>query len=36
MVEGCRHLDGDAKALVDSSLYIGVKLYTSVGRNRVR
>jgi hypothetical protein len=33
MVEGCRYLNGDAKALVDSSLYIRAKLYALVGRN---
>ena len=28
IVEGYRYLNGDAKALVDSSLYIRAKLYT--------
>ena len=36
VVEGYRYLNGDAKALADSSLYVGVKLYALVGRNRVR
>ena len=33
MVEGYRYLNKDIKALVDSPLYIKVKLYTLVGYN---
>jgi len=36
MVEGYKHLDRDAKALVDLSPYIRAKLYALVGRNQVR
>jgi len=33
VVKGYRYLNGDAKALADSSLYIRVKLYALVGGN---
>jgi len=36
MVKGCRHLNGDTKALADLPLYIRIKLRALVRRDGVR
>jgi hypothetical protein len=36
MVEGYRHFNKNAKALVDLFLYIKVKLYALIGYNQVK